>query len=275
VSERIDAVLPLTCADLDRFTRLLHPSLGRYGNGLIASCYVIVPDREHDAIANACPSGPYEILPESSVVPRLGYVDVAGWYKQQLIKLSIADWISTRFCLVLDADVLFTRVARYEDVTRGDRAWFCRRSNGSHTQWLRWSERALQLPWDGAHYAVTPTIWSVEGVRRLLAHVAGADTGDGRPAHIRATDELLARLPWTEHTLYGIFMASEGLLETHHWIRGEALYGNSVWKPGDFESWDPAKSFGQGDHCYFSVIQSTAGVSVDAILDRADRYLRS
>jgi hypothetical protein len=266
-------VLPLCLDDFERFALLLHPSLVKYGRGLVRRCLVVTPDKDFDEILRRCPSGPYEVLAESTIAPGLRDETAPGWRRQQIVKLTVAELVETRFYLTLDADVMFTRQIGYGDVTRDGRAWFCVRRTGVHADWLRWSERVLLRRGDGAHYAVTPSILATECVHRLLAHIVSLPAPAGRPRWPDAATALLARWPWTEYTLYGIYATSEGLLETHHWLRPIALYGNSLWRGDDLAAWDPAQSFTPDSRRFFTVIQSNAGFSPDAVLQRVAPYL--
>jgi len=179
-------VLPLCLDDFERFALLLHPSLVKYGRGLVRRCLVVTPDKDFDEILRRCPSGPYEVLAESTIAPGLRDETAPGWRRQQIVKLTVAELVETRFYLTLDADVMFTRQIGYGDVTRDGRAWFCVRRTGVHADWLRWSERVLLRRGDGAHYAVTPSILATECVHRLLAHIVSlpAPAGAPRPAAV-------------------------------------------------------------------------------------------
>ncbi len=266
-------MLPLCLEDFERFAFLLHPSLLKYGRRLVRRCLVVTPDKDFDEIGRRCPSGPYEVLAESTIAPGLRDQTAPGWRRQQIVKLTIAERVETRFYLTLDADVLFTREIGYGDVTRDGRAWFCVRRTGVHADWLRWSERVLLRRGDGAHYAVTPSILVTDCVHRLLAHIVSLPAPARRSPWPDAATALLGRWPWTEYTLYGIYVTSEGLLETHHWLRPIALYGNSLWRGDDLAVWDPAQSFSRDSRHFFTVIQSNAGFSPDAVLQRVAPYL--
>jgi hypothetical protein len=192
-----------------------------------------------------------------------------------MIKLAIADQVVTSFYLTLDADVIFTRPLDYSELIPHGRALLTRRTDGPHLQWLRWSERALGRPWDRRHYSVTPALLAREAVLRMFAHFLGqhqqwARTTD-RDLRWQAIPALIQGLPWTEYTLYGIFVASDGILETFHLPTTASLYGNCLWR-GSLDNWDPRASFDEGSH-FFSVIQSTANASVDEIVDRVGSYI--
>jgi len=266
-------VLPLCLDDFERFALLLHPSLVKYGRGLVRRCLVVTPDKDFDEILRRCPSGPYEVLAESTIAPGLRDQTAPGWRRQQIVKLTVAELVDTRFYLTLDADVMFTRQIGYGDVTRDGRAWFCVRRTGVHADWLRWSERVLLRRGDGAHYAVTPSILAPVCGPPPPPPPARRPAPPARPRWPDAATALLARWPWTEYTLYGIYATSEGLLETHHWLRPIALYGNSLWRGDDLAAWDPAQSFTPDSRRFFTVIQSNAGFSPDAVLQRVAPYL--
>ena len=105
ISHLLDAVLPLKVEDYER-SKILRRSLELFFNDL-RICWVVTPDKDYDELKSHFREHNYCVVPESSLVPEFRFFrNVSGWYKQQLIKLAIAERIETDFYLTLDSDVI-------------------------------------------------------------------------------------------------------------------------------------------------------------------------
>src|SRR5882724_7298495 len=105
----MDAVLPLVGSDLDR-SDILFRSLRSRASGL-GTLWVVVPDEQRKSIENhlRVRPPPFEawcVIGETKVVPELAMVRPRGWYRQQLIKLAIAEHVESETYMTLDADVI-------------------------------------------------------------------------------------------------------------------------------------------------------------------------
>src|SRR4051812_12113619 len=110
---RIDAVVPVTASDVDRFRKLLVPSLQRFF-GVLGTCWVVAPARDVAHLAGATADERFRVISETDLIPELPlYRKVlnrvgkstgagSGWFIQQLVKLAIAKRVSTPFYLTLD-----------------------------------------------------------------------------------------------------------------------------------------------------------------------------
>jgi hypothetical protein len=293
----IDAVLPLTSRDYERF-EILRKSLGRFFIDL-GTCWVVTPDKECDQIRSLVGEDPYRVVPESTVIPELRFYNFArerwgkrhaptdGWNVQQLIKLAIADRIASPFYLTLDADVLCTKPVRASELILGGRAISHRYKGEIHREWYLWAERVLGLPRSGWTHGVTPALLSKEGMMRLQEYLSRRVNPALRLAAKPLPDRsalkailaswrsfLLRHIPWTEYTLYNTFLEAEGLYDTYHaqW-NGHVLCGNSVWHRDEFRSWEPNKSFDPNAPFFFSVIQSDTGVPAADVWEKVRPYL--
>lgn len=53
-----------------------------------------------------------------------------------------------------------------------------------------------------------------------------------------------------------------------------ALYGNCVWRAGDWHSWNPSVSFDEPEFC-FTVVESYARIPAELIRQKVWKYIES
>jgi len=225
ISNKIDAVLPLTVRDYER-SEIVRKSLERFFKDL-GTCWVVTPDREFNIIKSRIAGGKYQIIPQSTIIPELKFYKrvrrIPGWYWQQLIKLAIIPKIETTSYVTLDADVICTRELTAADIMRDGRASCTRYRSHIHGEWYLWAERVLGLPRSGLVHGVTPALLSKEAVLHLQHHLShrvhpvlrslGALVAE-RPLLRDVLGSwrsyLLRNLPWTEYALYNTFLEANG-----------------------------------------------------------------
>jgi hypothetical protein len=292
VTDRLDAVLPLTAGDLDR-AQLLFRTLDEFFAPL-GTCRVVAPDEDVPAVRRGVPRHGYEIVAESEVIPEIGWFrstarlraklhvvgpPIHGWFIQQLTKLAIADHVATPFYLTFDADVLCLRPTAYTDLVRDGRA-IVQTAPPNHPEWNDDAERVLALPRSARQFGVTPAVLSREVVRALARHLEGRVDArlrrlarrlpPGRHREITASwrSFLLRNLPWTEYAVYFAFAEASGLFGRYHFDGGEdAIYGNSVWIESQFDEWQPT------DAHPFSVVQSATRLSPGRVAEKVEPYV--
>lgn len=296
---RLDAVLPLTETDVER-AQILFRSLDAFFEPL-ATCHVVVPDDEVALVRPRLPGDRYVVVPESDVVPEIGWFrstarsrgrlrivgpPMHGWFVQQLVKLALAERVRTPFYLTLDADVVCVRPTRYSDLVPDGRA-LVQTTPPNHPEWNDDAERVLGLPRSGRQHAVTPALLSREAVSALARHLG--DRVDprmrelalwlprGRARQIVASwrSYLLRNLPWTEYAVYGTFLEATGLFDRYHVLGGEnAIYGNAVWMESQFDEWDAAATFNGSEGFCFSVVQSATRIPPERVWAKVQPHLR-
>jgi hypothetical protein len=282
---RLDAVLPLTLRDCER-AQILLDSLEVFFPDL-HTLHVIVPDHQAESVRHALRFSRLALRTESEVLPELSFwrrvfrASVVyrrrpdGWYVQQLAKLAGPRYVGSEHYLTFDADVVCCRPTRPSDLIRDGRS-LCQRSDrgDEHADWYAWSERALDRKRTGTlSHGATPLLYATDAMRRLHAHLEDmvwtATRMAGRlldhPKNLTSwCSVLLRRLPWAEHTLYHVFLESEGQFERYHVdveaVGGRPLHDRSVWGHGEFEHWDPAAAFGP-EGPYFCLVQSWLGIA--------------
>jgi hypothetical protein len=277
----IDAVLPLAKSDLERFERLLFPSLQRFF-GILGTCWIVTPAREAVSLSKTIKDDRFLVLPETDLIPELTSYrrllrDVgaatgagSGWFIQQLIKLAIAKRVSSAFYLTLDADILCVREARYTDLVRDGRATAVvyRSDKDVHGGWYWWTEKVLGFPRSGRTHGVTPAVLSVEAVNRLFDYLHSRVKEKG----LTIEAYLLKKLPWTEYTLYYSFLEHMELFDRYHFQASMPLSGNCLWHASDFPGWRPENSFFSKQGYLFSVIQTDAAPSIEEVVRLVQPY---
>jgi len=298
---KLDVVLPLANRDYERF-EILRKSLQRFFPDL-GTCWVVVSDREYDQIRSKIRDSRYRLIAESTIIPELRFYDflrvmlgrshkpLGGWVTQQLRKLAIAQNINSQFYLTLDADVICTRLVRYSDLIRGDRALGDKAPLDIHRGWYERAAQVLRVPSVSGWHNLAPTLLSRDAVLMLQKHLASRVHPVLRalsPVLVRQSalnnvvvswrSYLLRNLPWTEYALYYTFLEAMNLYDRYHVVDPDTvLEGNSVWKREEFASWDPRKSFcGRGKpNFFFAVVQSNLEIDAAQVWEKIRPYLEA
>jgi len=300
---QIDAVLPLVASDVSRALILIR-SLERYFAGL-GTVFVVTPDAQASEIGSrlrAVAAGlDLDVVPESRIVPEFELEQfrlTKGWYKQQLVKLAIAEHVATPFYLTLDADVVATRPVSPEALAPGGRALCFVIDGDRHPDWYQNSERLLdgKCRRKGISHNVTPAVLAREGVLELAKDmgarfearrwVRGLGGIKQRFAAFRSrrTDRfagwrlhLAAGLPWTEYALYYTFLEINDRFDAYHQETGDCVYDveRSIWRSSrlDADSWDPTPLFEGPGPPFFAVVQSNSGFTPESIAAKLARFL--
>lgn len=218
---------------------------------------------------------------EVELLPELAGSMISGWYKQQIIKLSPAEWLDADWWLILDADVVCVRRFAIEDLVPFGRplarmidakgapligAW--QRSTAQVLGYERYDDtRTLDM---------TPAIFVraiVQGLHREIERVAGTNWRqallDSPVLHNRLGRDLAG---WTELTLYQLFADRHGLWARHHTVN--ALMGDdrlradgSVEGPDHAPKWTPVEGFSHRTPGYFIICGSHTGISARHVAD--------
>ncbi len=287
--QKLDAVVPLTLADFERF-RLLQRTLDTF-MGALNTCWVVTADRDYAELCRRIGGDRYRVLSESELLPELRlFPQVKGWYRQQLIKLAIAERVVSDFYITFDADVLCVRPVHYADLIQAGRAPCFAHPTDVFPEWYRGSEKVLGMRRSGVYHNVTPAILSRAGVLQLQEYLGKRAQAVQLPW--RATEALyylsrllpgstpawrlylLRALPWTEYSLYYTYLESSGLFDRYHAWSKRCCYAidDSVWTRDQFEEWDARRCFTSTDY-FFCVVQSRTGIAPQAVLDKIEPFL--
>lgn len=275
----MDAVLPLIARDVSR-ARILLRSLRLFTTEL-GTLWVVSPDEQQEEVRSLLIEEGLKInvVGETSIVPELNsFRDIGGWYKQQMIKLAMAQHVTTPFYLTLDADVVVTRSLPLSTLISNQRALVYTISEDLHPTWYKRVEALLAspLPRSGIVHNVTPAVLSQEAVCDMFSSMAQRMTSGKWSQGLRGLRQrywrwrspesnqghlfLLAGLRWTEYALYYSYLELVGKLEHYHYHTPVCIYDieRSVWaRPKDgILSWRPNQCFEGEGPPWFVVIQS-------------------
>ncbi|WP_073072260.1 DUF6492 family protein [Phormidesmis priestleyi] len=308
---KLDAVIPLTLKDYPRF-EILHTSLKLFFKDL-GKCWIVTPDHEFEQIKSLISDEQYCVIPESSLVPEFKifrssnrfsiFKSVPGWFKQQIIKIAIADKIETDFYLTLDADVICTKPVYFEDLIKDGRAVCYIHQTHTHHDWYGWAEEVLKMTARSREllHNVTPAVLSKQAMlelqtyltqvyhktkfplrRRDLKVVALKFLTTFLPKKSTLRHQLLSWrsylsvcTPWTEYGLYYIFLEETNRFDKYHIEVTDPIYTNddSVWYKETFESWDVEKVFSPESSHFFVIVQGWLDLDIQEVWQKVDQYL--
>ena len=206
-------VLPLKLTasnnELEYMQMLQLPSMRRHTAA--ADYIVVVPDEQFDEAVSALlaaaepPGVPgLRLLRESTVIPDVG-PDTAGWYRQQIIKLAAARFVTTREYVTMDADVFLREPLSVDDLYHDGKLRLNTDVVRTHPGWWADSARLLGVeppPSDELVIGVTPQVLVTEEVIGLIKHVEAT--------HGARFGEVLGRNLFTEYSLYWLYIRMRG-----------------------------------------------------------------
>lgn len=233
--EKIDIVLPICnsartgLGDFERARRGLFPSLRRFGyHDYTDTVHLISPSRDLEAardLASLFPEFRFSIAADEDVLLSTGIdpdvlESVPGWFRQQMIKLSITSRSPREVVLILDADVVASKTMSAKTL-RSDAIPYQKGGLGHSRGWYEASARALGVDFsvlepDISTFAmgVTPEFLSTEIVAGLIAEMERRSEGRSWGAYLMDFRKGKKRHP-TEFSLYWVWYASR----THSTIR--------------------------------------------------------
>ena len=309
--EKIDAVLPITLKDFERFS-ILKQTLDRFCQNLLNNIWVIVPDSDLQTIRHRIQEANYHVISDSELVPEFNiFPKKGGWFKQQLIKLAIASRIESDFYLTLDADVLCIKSINFSDLIKDGRAVYYQysREKFEFPEWYDWAYRVLNLaPFSNQSYHnVTPSVLSRDAVLQLQAYLTQCSSlqlktfrysslslrnkwllcrtklaqillpknSDLRQQLLGWKAYLLRSVPWTEYSLYYTFCQAQGLLDKYHTQTDHCIYSTelSIWYKDQYTQWNPESWFSGQQKFFFCVVQSTTEISPAEVWQQVKPYL--
>jgi hypothetical protein len=312
-TQTLDAVLPLTVKDLDRF-RILQRSLDIFCQDLLGTIWVVVPDDQIAEVSRAIESGSYRVIAESLLIPEIKLLKVKGWYLQQLIKIAIADHIKTDFYLTLDADVICVQAVSFSDLVKDGRAVYHAANDNQFEDnfWCSSVRDILRIkptfsP-QNSYYNVTPSVLNRNAVMQLQKRLGELSISEMKSKFQWVSSKrnnfyllvswllyrilpnnsalkkqitdykayLIRKIPWTEYLLYYNFCDAEGLLDKYHLQTSYCIYAGeeSVWEQNQYTNWNPEKCFEGERNFFFCVFQSNTQLPAEVVWKNVERFLK-
>jgi hypothetical protein len=263
----IDCVLPIVEKDFDRFLNL-RACLDKFNN-LDGDIHIILSDNQ---IEKARPlftgKQKYIIHSENSIIESHNKLD--GWWKQQLIKMAMYEFVKTDFYLTLDCDVLIVQPLTIDKLINNNKgiveyvSW-----RDWQIEYYRFCKKLMQFNCQPMnHVNVTPFLFN----RNLMKFVIDQ-------IKIKATNQswqsyLANNVGWTEYSLYYSIAWKEKEWDKYHVCRPDrySWFGNCVWKKPTWDNWKASNSFNQSIFLY-TIIQSNTGIAGNEIWERIKSYV--
>lgn len=218
------------------------------------------------------------VIDEKTICPDLDDLPqgLAGWYIQQILKISVAKFINTNFYLTLDSDVICKRHFNTAMLIPSGKAYtnietksdYDEIYNG-HFSDLEWEVKNRRLttsakilnyqrtePHINNSYGETPVLLHTKSVNKMIGALS-TQYGNWVKA-------LSNKKGWTEYTLYFLYMEKHNILHKYHISTNRNTILDleaSVWQTPEKYKYDkvfsPASILEQRvQHGYFVVIQS-------------------
>ncbi len=267
--------------------KLLFQSLLKFGQNLHFEEFLVVTPKQDMARIEQ------ELEPYSAYLP-LRYIDekdlildatirrgVGGWRKQQLIKLAVSSIIHSAYYITFDADVLLKNTLSNEDLIIKGKALLQHQHKSVRPHWWKGSAEILKIDpeMDNLGMDVTPALLhtqTVQNLKNYLSQMEGRTWINQLLLSYYGFPKSLWKksIPWTEYTLYYLFLSNFGKLEEVHQLSEKPilLSKKSVWSTVDFDQWDPTIAF-QQDKVPFLVVQSNKQIPMENLREKLSPYL--
>jgi glycosyltransferase involved in cell wall biosynthesis len=293
----LDAVLPLLIDDAGRRdlarATIQAQTLRRFFNRQdLLRVHVVGRAEELEAIAEALqpyatPWLRYLFWDERVALGALNESEAIGWYKQQIIKMAVPEWLGAPFWLTLDADVICTKPVGVADLLPGGRAL----SQGDviDDNWLfaKWAVAVRSVlgnvsPPLSYGISITPLIYAAPIMQAALAMIEFANARPWKEALLdtgmHAELKRRGEETWAENLFYHTAAVRSGLLRQYHALCGidtpHRVHGGGIWSRERWPDWDAARAFDRTKLGFFEVCNSYTGVPPEFIAEKIAPFLR-
>jgi hypothetical protein len=221
---------------------------------------------------------PFKYIQEEDIIDNS--IDTNGWFKQQLIKILISEYITTDIYLIVDSDLYLTQHLSYNDLFYKNKIkynyepWQTENNEfySQNSEWWTSSCKILEYPVELLHnnnylMSVTPEIIITSLMKLLIQKLKDICGSNWK--------NIICSEKFTEFTLYWIFMiqtestnlyTTEGFPLWKHDLSHNILDYSSVSCDNIINSFITPKS-------YFSVIQGYLKLDVTSFIQEANKYL--
>ena len=237
--------------ELSRVIDIQMKSLKKYLDlSILKDFMIITPHTELEMIRKKLldhyPEFPFVFVDEDSLISPAFFCE-SGWLKQMLLKLLIANRVTTPYYLTLDSDVFLTKPFIETSLFYEGKLIFSRNPVDCHQEWWTASSKILNFNYreilkQKSLMGVTPEILVTDVCLQL--------------------QENLRRVSNTEYTLYWVFLISQNKVKEYYSFEGPHLIGNAIWTLEMIDSEENGlpelveKIFKNNKNSYFSLIQS-------------------
>ena len=285
--------------ELDRLKSIQLKSFRKFLDLSILKDFFIVASRKdiqtiRDDLLQSFPEFPFVFVPEDELCPSI--TGGAGWTKQMILKLAVANLVHTDYYLTLDTDVFLTKRLSGPDVLEGGKLVYQKEIPGTHKKWWKSSAHLLRVEADRVldqefAMGVTPEYLVTEVCRKLQAEIESLHGTRDFASWLmtsrmskkslfnkmikmlcesapflavlvpRVRIEQIRSCDWTEYSLYWTYLNKLGLAERYYAENGRQVYGNCIWAEGDIKEQEleavVGKAFRDNDRYHFSIAQSS------------------
>lgn len=267
--------------------KLLFQSLLKFGQNLHFEEFLVVTPKQDMArieqeLEPYSAHLPLRYIDEKNLIPEaMNRKGVGGWRKQQLIKLAVSSIVRSTYYITLDADVLLKNTTSNEDLIINGKALLQHQHKSVRPHWWKGSAETLKVDpeMDTLGMNVTPAILhtqTVQNLKNYLSQMEGRTWINQLLLSYHGLPKSLwtKSIPWTEYSLYYLFLSHFGKLEeVHQLAKKPVLISNkSVWSTVDFDQWDPTIAF-QQDKVPFLVVQSNKQIPIENLREKLSPYL--
>jgi hypothetical protein len=285
--------------ELDRVKNIQLKSFRKFLDLAILKDFFIVASHQDietikDDLLLNYPEFPFVFVDEDELCPSIK--KCAGWTKQMILKLAVANLVATDYYLTLDTDVLLTKRLSGPDILQDGKLVYQKEFSKTHSKWWKSSSLVLDVPADrilGREFAmgVTPEYLVTEVCRKLQREIESLHATNDFAQWLmtsrmakknllnkiirmlcsvappvaglvpKARMDLIRTCDWTEYTLYWAYINKLQLAERYYAQDGRQLYGNCIWGETELAGNDlkalVEKVFRDNTQYDFSIIQSS------------------
>ena len=285
--------------ELDRLKNIQLKSLRKFLDLSILKDFFLVASQKDiqtikDDLLLSYPEFPFVFVDEDELCPSIR--GAAGWTKQMILKLAVANLIETDYYLTLDTDVFLTKSLSEADILQDGKLAYQKENPNTHNKWWKSSARVLNVQADRvlgneSAMGVTPEYLVTKvcrGLQREIESLHG--TNDfafwlmtSRMSKKSLLNKLIRTLcksapflgglvpkarmdqistcDWTEYSLYWTYLNKLQLVGSYYAEKGRQVYGNCIWGEGDIKEKDLGilleKAFKDNAQYHFSIVQSS------------------
>lgn len=220
----------------------------------------------------------FSIVDEKIICPELDGLSsgLPGWYIQQILKISAAKHLKTKFYLTLDSDVICKKYFSLSSLTSGARAYTNIEYKSDYDE--IYTEDFSKKEWKtkNSRYVVSAKILSYQrreqyvnisyGETPVLLHTqsVNAMVDELSNEYDSWVKELSINKGWTEYALYFLYMEKYNILEKYHKLTGRNTIldlDSSIWHVPEKYKYTKVFSLdslfhSRAKHGYFVVVQS-------------------